>query len=193
MPRRKTKPNRPPHGRTIAGDARIARMLPLVVAGMTQSQISAATGLSLRQVQRWICSDEIVEAVREARAEAGINARKVLEHMQSTAIAALTDVMNDPNEKGEARVRAALGWLDRSGLAPLKKHEHSGPGGKPIETIVHDGQPTSWADVERRALDLAERAKAEKAKAEAETIDGDAAGDALPASLEDEEGDDDGG
>ena len=198
MPKKKLKPNRPPHGRTVQGEARVARIIPLVAAGMPDAQIAAALGLTLRQVTRWKCADEVKATIDELKREAGVKVRLLLEASHGSAVSALLEVAGDPAADPTARVKAATAILDRSGVGVTKNLTHSGPNGKPIETVItHQGQPTSWRDVKERADALSARATAELAAiAEAEQAEHVAviaapaeSGYELPAALDEEDDD----
>lgn len=167
--------------------ARLARMLPLFIAGATREQIAAATGYSRRQVERASQAPEIREAVEAAEHAAYVAGEKLLHASTSTAIAALLDVAADPKAKAEARVKAGVAILDRAKLGPTKRLEHTGAGGGAIrtETAILEGQPVTKKEVAAQARALAETLEAElAAEAEAGALEAGGEGYELPATLE---------
>lgn len=67
------------------------------------------------------------------------------------ALATLVDVHSDKQAPHSARVSAATAILDRAYGKPSQSHEHSGPGGAPIQTM----DVTNLSDDQFAALEAA--------------------------------------
>lgn len=114
--------------------ARIARLLPLFVAGIPHTQIARIGGVSLRSVVRYSQDAEMIEAIAEARTQAQKKIADVMVAAGEVAVGALLAVLGDGNASPDARVKAALGILDRSGHGPTERRELTGKNGGPIAT-----------------------------------------------------------
>lgn len=159
-PAKKTRAERQ---RRPSTDAKMARIIPLLAIGTPHSQIAQATRLTVRTIERYASLPETKKAIDEAGASAQISAEKLLTSVQGVAVATLLELMTDEGAKPEARVKAALGVLDRTKLGPSRSLTHSAPGGGAIqiETVVHQGVPVTKSDVRDRALELAAKLTAE--------------------------------
>ena len=117
-------------------DGRLARALPLFASGMPYAQIARVMGLSLRTVQRYASTEEVRETIEAQTEQAAQTTAQALASAREIAIGTLLGVMGDDDASPEARVKAALGLLDRSGFGATTKTEHSGPGGGPITHAI---------------------------------------------------------
>lgn len=114
-------------------EGRLTRALPLFASGMHYAQIARIMGVSLRTVQRYAATEEVRETIEAQATMAAQSTAQAMASAREVAIGTLLGVMGDDDASPEARVKAALGLLDRTGHGPTTKTEHSGPDGGPIQ------------------------------------------------------------
>jgi hypothetical protein len=119
-------------GSQLPKEGRLARALPLFASGMPYAQIARMMGLSLRTVQRYAATEEVKETIEAQSEQAAQTTAQALASAREVAIGTLLEVMGDGDASPEARVKAALGLLDRTGFGPTTKHEHTGADGGAI-------------------------------------------------------------
>jgi len=155
-----SKPTRP--GAKIAKspqakskDARLARLLPLYAAGIPHAQIARLTGTSLRTVQRYATEPEVQETLEALHAEAQASTVQALAAAREVAVGALLDVLSNSSSP-DARVKAAVAILDRSGHGPTSKQELTGKDGGPIQ-LEGRQQPMTVEQARARYAELTAR------------------------------------
>lgn len=135
-------------------EARLARCIPMFAAGVPHAQIAAITGLGVRTVNRYATLPEVQECLQAASEKAQKGVAEVMASAREIAIGTLLDVMNDDGATPDARVKAALGLLDRTGHGPTVKQEHTGKDGGPIQHAV---RPMTVDEARERAAQLQAR------------------------------------
>jgi predicted ArsR family transcriptional regulator len=153
------KPRKPPKKTgtklaTGAKDIRLARLLPLYAAGMPHAQIARLTGTSLRTVQRYSADPEVKETLEALNQQAQATTVQALAAAREVAIGALLAVMGSDDASPDARVKAAVAILDRSGHGPTTRTEHSGRDGGPIELA---SRPMTIDEAKARYAELTAR------------------------------------
>lgn len=124
-------------------EARKARALPLLVAGLGYAEVAAQTGVSERSIRRWVSEDEEFRARLEAaRDAASARAQEVIVEHAADAIADVlerrrfwTSMMRDEGAEPKDRLKASE-LLGRAGGDFVERREVSGPDGGPVETQV---------------------------------------------------------
>lgn len=128
------------------------RAMEMRLAGLTMQQIAEELGFSRKTVEKWFWGghpqfraewqrilDEHIERARNTLLKAAPAAAETIAKLAQQAT----------NEN--VRLGAAKDVLDRAGLKPAEKHEHSGPGGGPIQTQT---MLLSQEEVERRLREI---------------------------------------
>lgn len=145
-------------------DARAAQLLPLFAGGTPHAEIVRLTGVPLRTVQRY-ARDPAVLAKLEAMRDAAVKGTaEAFTEARDVAIQTLLCVMRDGDASDDARVRASIAVLDRTGHGPTSKQELTGKDGGPVELAATSDRPRSLEEALARVEALRERIVAGKAQ-----------------------------
>lgn len=98
--------------KTLSGKQRKA--IAALVSGMTQQQAAEAAGVHETTLSRWMQEPEFRAALDTAGERIVDAAGRQLLAFVELAIKVIVDVMNDQDESGATRVRAALAILDKA-------------------------------------------------------------------------------
>lgn len=103
---------------------------------------------------------DILARVKEIDAERREQIEAAIRNQAARALKTLVDIMDGIHSErapkgGMAAVQAANSILDRSGLKPIEKLEHAGPGGAPIPVQSVFAVPTPAPDADTWALEHA--------------------------------------
>jgi len=110
------------------------RAFEMRLAGVPIKQIAEELGFSPRTVEKWFYAHPAIRAEWQRILDEHVErARNTLLRAAPAAAATIAKLAQDAVNEN-VRLGAAKDVLDRAGLKPAEKHEHSGPGGGPIQT-----------------------------------------------------------
>ncbi len=83
-------------------------------AGMTIQESASALGISERTARRWYADARVRAALKAVQADALADVTRRMNAGSRAALDVLSDVMNDKDQSGAVRIRAADLWLSHA-------------------------------------------------------------------------------